>query len=432
MAAHEVKSTLTVTDNRTGRAYEVAVVDGAIDAMDLRQIKASEADFGLVSYDPGFRNTASCRSSITYIDGGAGILRYRGYPIEQLAGRVTFLEVAYLLFHGELPDQAQFNDWEDEIKHHTLVHENVKKIIGSFRYDAHPMSSLISALGALSALYPDSKNVRDAEVRYQQIIRLIAKFPILAALSYRHSAGMRYVEPDNELSFTGNFLSMMYKTTEWAYEPDPVIERAIDTLLVLHADHEQNCSTTTMRTVASADADPYSAAAAAAAALSGPKHGGANEQAIRGLQEIGAPDRIRPFVEQVKSGKTRLMGFGHRVYKNYDPRARIVRDLAYDVFSVTGKNPLIDVAVELEEIALHDDYFLERKLYPNIDFYSGLIYQAIGISMDMFPVMFAMGRISGWLAQWDENMRDREQGIVRPLQLYAGSGARDVVPMSDR
>jgi citrate synthase len=424
--------TLTITDNRTGKTYEVEVQDGAIRAMDLRQIKVSDDDFGLMSYDPAFKNTANVRSDVTFIDGDAGILRYRGYPIEQLAEHSNFLEVAYLLLHGELPDAAQYDEWVYDITHHTFIHENIKKFIDGFHHDAHPMGILVSTVGALSTFYPEAKGIDDPEARQQQIIRLIAKFPTLAAFAYRHRIGMRYAYPDNDLSFAGNFLNMMWKTTELKYEPDPILERALDVLLILHADHEQNCSTTTMRAIGSSDADPYSAAAGATAALYGPKHGGANEAVLRMLDEIGSVDQIPDYVKAAKEGNFRLMGFGHRVYKNYDPRAKVIRKLAHDVFEVTGKNPMLDIAVELERIALEDDYFVERKLYPNVDFYSGIIYQAMGFPTSMFPVLFAMGRIPGWLAHWQENLLDKEQAIVRPRQLYVGSGERDYVEVDDR
>ncbi|MEX1178184.1 MAG: citrate synthase [Nitriliruptor sp.] len=424
--------TLTVTDNRTGQTYELPVEDGAIRAMDLRQIKVSDDDFGLLAYDPGFKNTASCRSEITYIDGDAGILRYRGYPIEQLAESSTFLEVAYLLMHGDLPTQDEYDSWVFDVTHHTFIHENIKQFIDGFHHDAHPMGILVSTVGALSTFYPEAKGIEDADARQQQIVRLIAKFPTLAAFAYRHSIGMKYAYPDNDLSFSGNFLNMMWKTTELKYEPDPVLERALDVLLILHADHEQNCSTTTMRGIGSSDADPYSAAAGATAALYGPKHGGANEAVLRMLEEIGTADQVPKYVERAKNGEFRMSGFGHRVYKNYDPRAKVVRGLAHEVFEVTGKNPLLDIATELEAVALEDEYFAERKLYPNVDFYSGIIYQAMGFPTSMFPVLFAMGRIPGWLAHWQENLLDDEQAIVRPRQLFVGSGERDYVSVDDR
>jgi citrate synthase len=428
----EGKDTLTVTDNRTGRIYEIPVVDGAISAMDLRGIKVSDTDFGLLSYDPGFKNTASCRSEVTFIDGDAGILRYRGYPIEQLADSSNFLEVAYLLIHGDLPTRDQYDEWVYEITHHTFIHENIKQFIDGFHHDAHPMGMLVSTVGALSTFYPEAKDATDPDTRKKQIIRLIAKFPTLAAFAFRHSIGWRPAYPDNELSFAGNFLNMMWRSTELKYDANPVLEEAMDKLLVLHADHEQNCSTTAMRVVGSSDADPYSAAAGAVAALYGPKHGGANEAVLRMLEQIGSVDQIPKYIERAKKGEFRLMGFGHRVYKNYDPRAKVIRKLAHDVFEVTGKNPLIDIAVELESIALEDDYFVERKLYPNVDFYSGIIYQAMGFPTDMFPVLFALGRIPGWLAQWQENLLDDAQAIARPRQIYVGKDERDYVAIDKR
>jgi citrate synthase len=424
--------TLTVTDNRTGRTYELPIERGAIRAMDLRQIKVSDDDFGLLAYDPAFKNTANVKSEVTYIDGDAGILRYRGYPIEQLADHSSFLEVAYLLINGELPTSDELDGWVHEITHHTFIHENIKTFIDGFHHDAHPMGILVSTVGALSTFYPEAKGIDDPEARHMQIIRLIAKFPTLAAFAYRHSIGMRYAYPDNDLSFAGNFLNMMWKTTELKYEPDPVLERAMDVLLILHADHEQNCSTTTMRAIGSSDADPYSAAAGAAAALYGPKHGGANEAVLNMLERIGSVDNVADAVKSAKEGEFRLMGFGHRVYKNYDPRAKVIQELAHQVFEVTGKNPLLDIAVELEKIALEDEYFVERKLYPNVDFYSGIIYQAMGFPTSMFPVLFAMGRIPGWLAHWQENLLDEEQAIVRPRQLFTGSDERDYVAVEDR
>jgi len=428
----ENQDTLTITDNRTGRTYEVPVTDGSIRAMDLRQIKTHDDDFGLLSYDPAFKNTANVRSAVTLVDGDNGILRYRGYPIEQLVESSTFLEVAYLLINGELPDTAQLDQWIYDITHHTFIHENLKQFMDGFHHDAHPMGMLVSTVGALSTFYPEAKDLDESEARYMQIIRLIAKFPTLAAFAYRHSIGMRYAYPDNDLSFPGNFLNMMWKTTELKYEPDPVLERAMDVLLMLHADHEQNCSTTAMRTISSSDADPYSAAAGATAALYGPKHGGANEAVLNMLNRIGSVGKVPEAIQSAKDGEFRLMGFGHRVYKNYDPRAKVVQGLAHEVFEVTGKNPLLDIAVELERIALEDEYFVERKLYPNVDFYSGIIYQAMGFPTEMFPVLFAMGRIPGWLAHWQENLLDEEQAIVRPRQLYTGQGERDYVPLADR
>ena len=428
----ETKDTLTVTDNRTGRTYELPVEDGAVRAMDLRDIKVDEDDFGLLAYDPGFKNTAYCRSEVTYIDGGKGELRYRGYTIEELAEHSTFLEVAYLLIYGELPTREQYDQWVHEITHHTFIHENIKKFIDGFHHDAHPMGILVSTVGALSTFYPEAKGFDDPETRHLQIVRMIAKFPTLAAFAYRHSIGMRYAYPDNDLSFPGNFLNMMWKTTELKFEPHPVLVKALDTLLILHADHEQNCSTTAMRVIGSSDADPYSAAAGATAGLYGPKHGGANEAVLRMLEESGSVDRVADYVKSAKEGNFRLMGFGHRVYKNYDPRAKVIQDLAHEVFEVTGKNPLIDIAVELERIALQDEYFVERKLYPNVDFYSGIIYQAMGFPTDMFPVLFAMGRIPGWLAQWQEHVQDQEQAIARPRQLYVGPEQRPYVEIGDR
>ena len=426
------KDTLTITDNRTGRTYEIPIENDAIRAMDLRQIKVEDDDFGMLAYDPGFKNTASCRSEITFIDGDAGILRYRGYPIDQLAEKSSFLEVAYLLIHGDLPDQQQLDQWMYEITHHTFIHENIKQFMDGFHHDAHPMGMLTSTVGALSTFYPEAKDIDDPDNRHKQIVRLIAKYPTLAAFAYRHSIGMRYAYPDNDLSFAGNFLNMMWKTTELKYEPNPVLEDAMDKLFILHADHEQNCSATAMRTIGSSDADPYSAAAGAVAALYGPKHGGANEAVLNMLEEIGSLDQVDSYIERVKKGDFRLMGFGHRVYKNYDPRAKVIRTLAHDVFEVTGKNPLIDIALKLEEVALDDEFFVNKKLYPNVDFYSGIIYQAMGFPVEMFPVLFAIGRIPGWLAQWQENLEDPEQAIARPRQLYVGAGERDYVPVAER
>jgi len=427
-----MKETLTVIDNRTGRTYEIPIQHGTIRAMDLRQIRVSDEDFGLMSYDPGFLNTAFCKSRITYIDGERGILLYRGYPIEQLAEKSTYLETAYLLIFGELPTRAQLEDWVYNITHHTIIHENIKKFIDGFHYDAHPMGILVSTVAALSTFYPEAKNIFDPEVRLKQIWRLIAKMPTLAAFAYRHSIGMPYAYPDNDLSYTGNFLNMMFKKTELKYKVNPVLERALDVLFILHADHEQNCSTTAMRVVGSAHADPYVATAAAAAALYGPLHGGASEAVLRMLMEIGSKDRVPAFIERVKRGETRLMGFGHRVYKSYDPRARIIKRLADEVFEVTGRNPLIDIALELERIALEDDYFVQRRLYPNVDFYSGIIYQAMGFPVEMFPVLFAIARTAGWLAQWQELISDTEQRIARPRQIYIGPGRRDYIPLEGR
>ena len=432
MTADTTAQTLTVTDNRTGQRYEIPIADGAINAMALRQIRTGDGDFGLMTYDPGLKNTAACRSTITYIDGDAGILRYRGYPIEQLAEKSSFLEVSYLILNGELPNEQQHAQWVHDVTHHTFIHENVKKFIDGFHHDAHPMGILVSTVAALSTFYPEAKGLKESSNRELQIMRLVAKFPTLAAFAFRHSIGMRFAYPDNDLSFAGNFLNMMWRTTELKYEPHPVLERAMDILLILHADHEQNCSTTTMRTIGSSQADPYVAAAGAAAALYGPLHGGANEAVLRMLTEIGDVARVPEYVTRAKNGDYRLMGFGHRVYKNYDPRATIIRKLAYDVFEVTGTNPLLEIALELERIALEDEYFISRKLYPNVDFYSGIIYQAMGFPVSMFPVLFAMGRIPGWLAHWQENVLDEEQAIVRPLQLFVGPEERDFVPMAQR
>jgi citrate synthase len=427
------KSTLSITDNRTGKSYEIPVQDGTIRALDLRQIKASDDDFGLMTYDPAFTNTASCKSSITFIDGDKGILNYRGYPIEQLAEHSTYLDTAYLILNGELPSKAQHDEWVYNVTHHTMVHENIKDLLDGFRYDAHPMGMLMSTVAALSTFYPEAKNVRDGKIRRDQIFRLIAKIPTLAAFSYRHLMGLPYAYPDNDLSYTGNFLQMMFKMGR-KYQGDPVLERALEVLFILHADHEQNCSTSAMRGVGSSEVDPYSAIAAAIAALYGPLHGGANEMVLRMLNEIGSKDHIPQFIKEVKTsgGEVRLMGFGHRVYKNYDPRAKIIKRMADQVFEVTGRNPLLDIALELERIALEDDYFVKRKLYPNVDFYSGLIYQAMGFAVDMFPVLFAIPRVSGWLAQWDEMMADKDQKIARPRQIYTGHGRRDYAPPEAR
>ncbi len=426
------KNTLSITDNRTGKTYEVDVTDDTVRAIDLRQIKVNEDDFGLMTYDPAFMNTASCRSSITYIDGDRGILEYRGYPIEQLAEKSTYLEVAYLLIHGELPNQKQLDEWIHEITIHTFVHENLKQFCEGFRYDAHPMGMLLATTGALSTFYPDASKIDDPEIRYSHVIRLIAKMPTLAAFAYRHARGMPYVYPDNELNYPGNFLGMLFKMTELKYEPDPRIERALDILFILHADHEQNCSTSAVRAVGSSQVDPYSAVAAGVAALYGPLHGGANEAVLRMLRRIGTLENVPDFVQGVKNGEERLMGFGHRVYKNYDPRAKIIKKACEDVFEVTGTNPLLDIAVELEKIALEDEYFVSRKLYPNVDFYSGLIYEALGMPVDMFPVLFAIPRTSGWIAQWLEMTQDKEQKIARPRQIYTGGRTLDYVPIGDR
>ncbi len=424
--------TLSVTDNRTGRTYELPIADGTVRAMDLRQIKTGDEDFGLMAYDPAYTNTASCRSAITYIDGDAGILQHRGYPIEQLCEHSTYLEVAYLLIKGALPTQAQLDEWVHEITIHTFVHENVKDFMQGFRYDANPMGMLVASVGALSTFYPDANQIRDEAVRDLQIIRLLAKMPTLAAFAFRHNMGQPYVYPDNDLEYAGNFLGMMYKMTELKYQPDPRLARALDVLFILHADHEQNASTSAVRSVGSTQVDPYSAVAAGVAALYGPLHGGANEAALRMLKRIEKVENIPDFLAGVKEGNERLMGFGHRVYKNYDPRARIIRKYLDDVFEVRGKSPLLDVASELEKRALDDEYFTQRKLYPNVDFYSGLIYEALGLPVAMFPVMFAIGRTSGWIAQWLEMVNDSEQKIARPRQIYTGDRDRDYVPVAQR
>ena len=428
------KNTLTIIDNRTGKDYEVPVTDDTIRAMDLRPIKVKDDNFGLLSYDPAFTNTASCRSTVTMIDGDKGILWYRGYPIEQLAEKSNFLETAYLVLHGELPSREELEHWTDEITHHTFLHENVKKLVASFRYDAHPMGMLVSTLAALSTFYPEAKQVRDPEVRKKQVYRLIAKTPTLAAFAYRHSRGLPFVYPDNDLSYAGNFLNMLFRMSEVKYEPSPVLEKALDVLFILHADHEQNCSANAMRSVGSSMADPYCSAAAAAAALYGPLHGGANEAVLRMLDEIGTVKNVPNFIERVKTGEggVRLMGFGHRIYKNYDPRAKIIKQIADQVFEITGRNPLLEIALELERIALQDDYFVKRRLYPNVDFYSGIIYQAMQFPVEMFPVLFAIGRMPGWLAQWQEMLLDPDQKIARPRQLYVGHQRRNYVPLESR
>jgi citrate synthase len=428
----KASDTLTVTDNRTGRTYELPIEDGTVRALDLRQIKADEQDFGLMAYDPAYTNTASCRSAITYIDGEAGILQHRGYPIEQLCESSSYLEVAYLIINGALPTQRQLEDWVHEITIHTFVHENVKDFMHGFRYDANPMGMLVASVGGLSTFYPDANQIHDEEIRRIQIIRLLAKMPTLAAFAFRHNMGQPYVYPDNDLNYAGNFLAMMYKMTELKYEPDPRLERALDVLFILHADHEQNASTSAVRSVGSTRVDPYTAVAAGVAALYGPLHGGANEAALRMLRRIGSVENIPGFLEGVKAGEERLMGFGHRVYKNYDPRARIIRKHLDDVFEVRGKSPLLEVASELEKRALDDDYFTSRKLYPNVDFYSGLIYEALGLPVAMFPVMFAIGRTSGWIAQWLEMVNDSEQKIARPRQIYTGERDLDYVPIAQR
>ena len=427
-----MSDTLTITDNRTGKQYEVPIVNGTIRAIDLRQIKVNPDEFGMMSYDPAFLNTASCQSRITFIDGDKGILRYRGYPIEQLAAKSNFVETAYLLINGELPTHAQIDAWTNELNQNMLLHENIKKFMEGFRYDAHPMGIFLSTVGALSTFFPDAKQVLNAQSRHTQTIRLVAKVPSIAAYAHRHSIGRPYVYPDPQLSFIGNFMSMLYRGAEPRYEPHPVLERALDVLFILHADHEQNCSTSAMRGIGSSQADPFSSLTGASAALNGPLHGGANEAVLRMLREIGSVDQIPAFISRVKNGEGRLMGFGHRVYKSYDPRAKVIKETAYQVFDVTGRNPLLDVALELERIALQDDYFVSRRLYPNVDFYSGLIYEAMGFHAGMFPVLFAIGRTAGWVAQWQEMLLDREQKIARPRQLYIGEEERDFVTIDSR
>ena len=424
--------TLTITDNRTGKQYEIPVKDGVIRATELRQIKAGPEDPGLMTYDPAFMNTAACRSRIAYIDGDKGILEYRGYPIEQLAEHSTYLETAYLIIFGELPTDAQLKSWTKEIMFHTMLHENIKKLMEGYQYDAHPMGVYLSTIGAFSTFYPDAKQIFDEQSRKKQIHRLIAKVPTIAAYAYRHSIGRPYNQPDNELSFTGNFLNMLFRMTELKFQSNPVLERALDVLFILHADHEQNCSTSAMRGIGSSQVDPYSAMAGAAAALYGPLHGGANEAVLRMLKEIGTIDNIPGFIKRVKAGEGKLMGFGHRIYKSYDPRAKIIKKTADAVFEVTGRNPLLDIALELERIALQDEYFISRKLYPNVDFYSGLIYQAMGFPVTMFPVLFAIPRTSGWIAQWEEMILDPEQKIARPRQIYIGSPRRDYIALTKR
>jgi citrate synthase len=423
---------LTATDNRTGKSYTLPIENGTVRAMDLRKIKTDEHDFGVMTYDPAFLNTASCQSAITFIDGDKGILRYRGYPIEQLAEKCTFLEVAYLILFGELPTELQLKDWTDKITYHTMLHENAKKFLEGFRYDAHPMGMFVSTVAAGSTVYPDARNVLDPEVRKLQIYRLIGKVPTIAAYCYRHSLGYPYVYPDNDLTYTENFMNMLWKMAEPKYQPNSALARALDILFILHADHEQNCSTNVMRAAGSSQADPFVATAAAAAALSGPLHGGANEEVLRMLDEIGSKDRIPAYIEQIKAGHGKLMGFGHRIYKNYDPRARIIKWAADQVFQVTGKNPKLDIALELERIALEDEYFIKRKLYPNVDFYSGIIYQAMGFDPAMFTVLFAIPRTVGWLAQWQEMLTDPEQKIARPRQIYIGHDARDFISIEKR
>ncbi len=424
--------TLTITDNRTNKTYEIPIRDGAISAIEFRRIKENPEDFGLMTYDPALTNTAACRSKITWIDGERGILMYRGYPIEQLAENSDFLETAYLLLSGELPTAARMNKWKHNVTVHSMLHENIKKFMEGFQYTAHPMGIFLSTVGAMSTFYPDAKDIFSEESRKMQTLRLIAKVPSIAAYAYRHSMGLPYVYPDNDLSFTGNFLNMLFKMTELKYQPNPVLERALDVLFILHADHEQNCSTSAMRGIGSSHADPYSALTGAAAALYGPLHGGANEAVLRMLAEIGTVKQVPAIIKSVKNGERRLMGFGHRVYKSYDPRAKIIKEVADLVFAVTGKNPMLDIALELERIALEDDYFVERKLYPNVDFYSGLIYQAMGFQPDMFPVLFAIPRTAGWIAQWEEMLLDKDQRITRPRQIYDGPEKRAFVPREKR
>jgi len=425
------KDSLTITDNRTGKTYELPIADGTIRAVDLRQLRTSEDDFGLMTYDPAFMNTAACRSAVTYIDGDRGILRYRGYPIEELAERASFLEVAWLLNVGELPTRAQLQEWTDEIRNHTYVHTNVTKFLEGFRYDAHPMGVLLGTVGALSTFYPDAKHVQDPENRRLQRVRLVAKLPTIAAFVFRHSRGLPFVFPDNDLDYIGNFVNMTF-SIGGRHKPNRVLQRALEILLILHADHEQNCSTSAVRAVGSSHVDPFSAVSAGIAALYGPLHGGANEAVLRMLDEIGDKRHIPDFIAKVKGGSDRLMGFGHRVYKSYDPRAKLVKKVAYDVFEQTGLNPKLEIALELERIALEDDYFIKRKLYPNVDFYSGLIYQAMGYPTDYFTVLFALGRTPGWLAQWEEMITDKEQKIARPRQIYTGPGMREFVPIEKR
>jgi len=432
VATHAGPDTLTVTDNRTGKKYELPITNGTIHALDLRQIKVDGKDFGMMSYDPAFNNTALCYSKITFIDGDAGILRYRGYPIEELAEKSTYLETAYLILHDELPTAKQLEEWTYHITHHTFIHESIKKFLDGFHYDAHPMGMMISTIAALSTFYPDAKDIFNEELRRKQTYRMIGKMPTLAAFAYRHSLGMPFEYPDNDLSYAGNFLNMLFKTTELKYHPNPTLERALDVLFILHADHEQNCSANAMRCVGSSHVDPYSATAAATAALYGPLHGGANEEVLRMLMEIGSVSRVPDYIKRVKAGEHKLMGFGHRIYKNYDPRARIIKRIADEVFEVMGRNPLTEIALECERIALEDDYFISRKLYPNVDFYSGLIYQSMGFPMTMFPVLFAIPRTSGWIAQWEEMLLDREQKIARPRQVYLGQEQRGYIPIESR
>jgi citrate synthase len=428
------RDALTIKDERTGRVYEVPIAHGTIRATDLRQIKTDPEDFGLMTYDPAFLNTASCTSRITFIDGEKGILRYRGYPIDVLAEKCTYMEVAYLLLYGELPNRKQYEEWCHAITYHTMIHESLKKVMDAFNYDAHPMGMLIATVAAMSTFYPEAREVHDRAVRTKQIHRLIAKMPTIAAFAYKHSMGMPYMYPSNDLDYTANFLTMLFKTPAENYKPNPTLVRALDVLFILHADHEQNCGTNAMRGIGSAHTDPYSAVAGAAAALYGPLHGGANEEVLKMLEEIGSKDRVPAFIKEVKEGKgeKRLMGFGHRVYKNFDPRAKIIKRMAEEVFEVTGRNPLLDIALELERIALQDEYFVKRKLYPNVDFYSGLIYEAIGLPTAAFTVLFAIPRTSGWLAQWEELLEDPEEKIARPRQVYLGEGERPFPPMEKR
>ena len=426
------RDSLTITDNRTGKTYEVPITTDTIRALDLRQIKVKDDEFGMMTYDPAFTNTALCRSKITFIDGDAGILRYRGYPIEELAERSTYLETAYLILHGELPTKSQLEEWSYHVSHHTFIHESIKKFFDGFHYDAHPMGMMISTIASLSTFYTDAKEIFNAESRRKQTFRLIGKMPTLAAFAYRHSLGMPYVYPDRELSYAGNFLNMLFKTSEMQYRPNPTLEHALDVLFILHADHEQNCSANAMRNVGSSHVDPYSAAAAATAALYGPLHGGANEEVLHMLLDIGSIANIPAYIKRVKAGEKKLMGFGHRIYKNYDPRARIIKRVASEVFDVMGRNPLLDIALEVERIALEDEYFVKRRLYPNVDFYTGLIYQSMGFPMTMFPVLFAIPRTSGWIAQWEEMLLDPEQKIARPRQIYVGYDRRSYVNMEQR
>jgi citrate synthase len=426
------RDSLTITDNRTGKTYEVPITEDTIRAIDLRQIKVKADDFGMMTYDPAFSNTALCKSKVTFIDGDKGILRYRGYPIEELAERSNYLETAYLLLNGELPTRKELEDWTHQVMHHTFIHESIKKFLDGFHYDAHPMGMLISTIAALSTFYPDARDIFNEESRRRQTWRLVGKMPTLAAFAHRHSLGMPFAYPDSDLSYPGNFLNMLFRTSETKYRPNPTLERALDVLFVLHADHEQNCSANAMRNVGSSHVDPYSATAAATAALYGPLHGGANEEVLRMLVDIGSIANVPAYIKRVKSGEKKLMGFGHRIYKNYDPRARIIKRISSEVFDVMGRNPLLDIALEVERIALEDDYFVTRKLYPNVDFYTGLIYQSMGFPVTMFPVLFAIPRTSGWIAQWQEMLTDSEQKIARPRQIYTGYDKRPYVPMEKR